>query len=122
MRYARDSLGVNVLFSDANLNQLASIMTKIGQDIGGSSDLILKVDTDEFLVIHDNTTNTLTTSFSDYLSGFARNENHPLRLVDSSRVGYLQLAMASEKVCEKDIHYTPDKYPLTPVKFLGTHD
>ena len=97
-------------------------MTKIGQDIGGSSDLILKVDTDEFLVIHDNTTNTLTTSFSDYLSGFARNENHPLRLVDNSRVGYLQLAMPSEKVCEKDIHSTPDKFPLTPVHFLGTHD
>ena len=119
LRYARDSLGVNVLFTDANLNQLESIMTKIGKDIGGSSDLILKVDTDEFLAIHDNSTNTLTTSISDYLSGFAKNEMHPLRLVDNSRVGYIQDAMPLEKVCQKDIYSTPDKFPLNPVRFIG---
>ena len=44
LRYARDSLGVNVLFTDVNLNQLESITTKIGKDICGSSDLILKMD------------------------------------------------------------------------------
>jgi len=85
-----------VLFTDANLNQLESIMTKIAKDIGGSSsdDLILvKVDMDEFLAIHDNSTNKLTTSISDYLSGFAKNEKHPLRLVDNSKVGYIQEAM-----------------------------
>ena len=119
LRYARDSLGVNVLFTDANLNQLESIMTKIGKDIGGSSDLILKVDTDEFLAIHDNSTNKLTTSISDYLSGFAKNEKHPLRLVDNSRVGYIQDAMPLEKVCQKDIYSTPDKFPLNPVRFIG---
>ena len=108
-----------MLFTDANLNQLESIMTKIGKDIGGSSDLILKVDTDEFLAIHDNSTNTLTTSISDYLSGFAKNEMHPLRLVDNSRVGYIQAAMPLEKVCQKDIYSTPDKFPLRPVGFIG---
>ena len=82
-----------MLFTDANLNQLESIMTKIAKNIGGSSDLILKVDTDEFLAIHDNSTNKLTTSISDYLSGFAKNEKHPLRLVDNSKVGYIQEAM-----------------------------
>lgn len=119
LRYARDSLGVNVLFTDANLNQLESIMTKIGKDIGGSSDLILKLDTDKFLAIHDNSTNTLTTSISDYLSGFAKNEMHPLCLVDNSRVGYIQAAMPLEEVCQKDIYSTPDKFPLRPVEFIG---
>ena len=52
LRYARDILGVNVLFSDANLNQLESIMTDIGAKISGSSDFILKVDIDEFLTVY----------------------------------------------------------------------
>ena len=108
-----------MLFTDANLNQLESIMTKIGRDIGGSSDLILKVDTDEFLTVHDNSTNTLTASLSDYLSGFAKNEKHPLRLVDNSRVGYKQSSMPSKEVCKKDIYSTPEQFSLGPIHFAG---
>ena len=119
LRYARDSLGANVLFTDANLNQITSIMTKIGRDIGGSSDLILKVDTDEFLTVHDDSTNTLTASLSDYLSGFAKNEKHPLRLVDNSRVGYKQSSMPSKEVCKKDIYSTPEQFSLGPIEFVG---
>jgi len=115
LRYARDSLGANVLFSDANLNQLESIMTKIGKDIGGSSDLIMKVDTDEFLAVHDESTNTLTTSISDYLSGFAKNQKHPLHLAHNSRVGYIQRSMSLEEVCKKNIYSTPEKFPLDEV-------
>ena len=108
-----------MLFTDANLNQLGSIMTKIGRDIGGSSDLILKVDTDEFLTVHDNSTNTLTASLSDYLSGFAKNEKHPLRLVDNSKVGYTQKSMPSKEVCKKDIYSTPEQFSLGPIHFAG---
>jgi len=79
-------------------------MTMIGDDIGDSSDLIMKVDTDEFMAVHDNSTNTLTTSISDYLSGFAKKEKHPLHQVGDSRVGYIQSIMALENVCKKNIH------------------
>ena len=121
LRYARDTLGVNVLFSDANLNQLAQIMTDIGVNIGGSSDVIIKMDTDEYLVVHDNRTNTLSsTSISDYLSGFANDKNHPLRLQGNSKVRYIQNSIPSEKVCQDDIHALPDKFPLRPIVLADT--
>jgi len=104
------------MFSDANLNQLEQIMTDIGVNIGGSSDVIIKMDTDEYLFVHDNRTNTLaSTLISDYLSGFANDENHPLRLQGNARVQYVQGSVASEKVCKDDIHALPDKFPLGPI-------
>jgi len=127
LRYARDNLGVNVLFSEANLNEVESIMTKIAKDIGGSSDLIMKVDTDEFLAFYDNSTNTLTTSISNYLSGFSKNKMHPLHLVGNSRLGYIQDTMPLEEVCKKNTHSTPDNFPLNEVTrsaagFKAVHD
>eukprot|EP00957_Ditylum_brightwellii_P208925 15359552-Ditylum_brightwellii.AAC.1 len=42
LRYARDVLGANVLFSDTNLNEVEALLTEIGRKISGSSDFILK--------------------------------------------------------------------------------
>jgi len=115
LRYARDILGANVLFSNANLNELESLLTDIGQKVSGSSDFILKVDTDEFLTVHDGNGNSDATASGvlEYLSGFAQNETHPLRLLPgNARVGHEQKSIPSESVCEKDIHSTPDNFPL----------
>ena len=112
LRYARDSLGVNVLFSDANLNQLEGAMTKIGKEIAGASDYIMKFDTDEFLVVYDENTQTLTTSVSDYLAKFKLASG-------DSRVGYVQNSIPSREVCSKDVHSTPEKFPLIGFDFIG---
>jgi len=120
LRYARDILGANVIFSDANLNQLGDIIESIAKDISGSSDLIMKMDTDEFLVLHDSSTNSFTASFPSFLSGFANNQEHPLRLNGDSRIGYVQNSVPSEEVCKKNIYSTPEKFGLDDLHFIGT--
>lgn len=55
LRHARDHWGVNVVFSTADLNQLAAEMSSIGELIQGSSDLMMKMDTDEFIVVNHPT-------------------------------------------------------------------
>merc|ERR1711862_572724 len=67
LRYARDILGANVLFSDADLNELEGVLTLIGKHVSGSSDFIIKMDTDEFLTVYDPVNKNLTTSISTYL-------------------------------------------------------
>ena len=42
LRFARDTLGANVLFSTANLKELERLLSQIGNDVGPSSDFILK--------------------------------------------------------------------------------
>jgi len=108
-----------VLFSNANLNELESLLTDIGQKVSGSSDFIMKVDTDEFLTVHDGNGKSDATASRviEYLSGFAQNETHPLRLLPgNARVGYVQGSIPSESVCEKDIHSTPDNFPLGKIQ------
>lgn len=112
LRFARDLLGANVIFTKTNLNQLESVMTSIAKDIAGASDYIIKMDTDEFLVVYNETTNTLTTSISDFLVG-------GLTLDGDSRVGYIQHSMPSKDVCRKDIYSTPEKFPLGEIQFIG---
>ena len=69
LRYARDSLGVNVLFTDVNLNQLESITTKIGKDICGSSDLILKMDIEVVFTRGVSLSHSMNTcTFSHFIS------------------------------------------------------
>lgn len=50
LKQARDELGVNVIFSKAGLNDLDKYLSQLGRDLGPSSDVILKMDSDEFLV------------------------------------------------------------------------
>jgi hypothetical protein len=52
LRHARDHWGTNVIFCTADLNYLASEMSSIGEQIQGSSDLTMKLDTDEFFVVN----------------------------------------------------------------------
>lgn len=120
LRYARDILGTNVIFSDANLNEMTAIMTDVAKNIAGSSDLIIKMDTDEFLVVYDNSTNSLTTSIPSLLSGFVEDGKHSLRLTGHSRVGYIQSSIPSEDVCKENVYSTPDKFPLADFSFIGT--
>jgi len=94
------------------------LLTKIGKQIAGSSDVIIKMDTDELLTVYDKSSNMLSPNFiKGYLSGFVGNEIHPLRLNGNSRVGYLQTGHATEDVCRDNLHPPLDQYRLGDVVF-----
>lgn len=119
LRYARDILGANVLFSKANLNEMEYYLTIIAKNISGSSDLIIKMDTDEFLVVYDDRTNSLIPDVPSFLSGFANDPKHPLHISGDSRFGYLQHSIPSEEICKQNIYSTPDKFLLGDISFIG---
>jgi len=124
LRYARDTLGANVLFSTANLNELRLMLGQIGNDIGPSSDFILKVDTDEFLQVYNNEEGALSTSLvHDYLKGFATNSAHALRRTGGNygnfHVGYAQGSFPSREVCANGtVDASVTAFPLRQVQEL----
>ena len=118
LRYARDILGANVLFTNTNLVGMGRLLTNIGKQIAGSSDMIIKMDTDELLTVYDKSSNMLSpNTIEGYLSGFVGNETHPLRLNGNSRVGYVQGGFTKEEVCRDDLYPSLDKYFLGDVGF-----
>ncbi len=118
LRYARDILGANVLFTNTNLVGMERLLTNIGKQIAGSSDIIIKMDTDELLTVYDKSSNMLSpNSIKGYLSGFVGNETHPLRLNGNSRVGFVQVGNAAEEVCRDDLYPSLDQYHLGDVGF-----
>jgi len=114
LRYARVILGVNVIFSDANLNELESIMSQIGKEIGGSSDYIIKVDTDEFLQVYDKETKSLKSShMSQYLKELSISSS------ESTYLGYVQSSYPSRVACSKvveDSSVSTIDFPLDEVR------
>lgn len=116
MRYARDVLGANVLFSNIDLNQLEALMTNIASDISRSSNFIIKMGTDEFLAVYNLDTKLLTTSISAYLSKFTTNEINDLYWVNDTRVSYAQVLFISRDICDKNIYSTLEKILLLNVE------
>ena len=94
--HARDILGENVLFSDADLNQLASLMIDIGNHVSGSSDFIIKINTDEFITFYDLQNKHLTTSISSYLEQFTINEIRDLHRSGDTKVSFIQVSFPSK--------------------------
>ncbi|CAJ1934919.1 unnamed protein product [Cylindrotheca closterium] len=116
LHYARDILGANVIFTDANLNKLSILLTALGKQIAGSSDYVMKMDTDEFLAVYDDGSNSLKTSVSDYLFNFTVHGND---MAGQARVGYLQASLPSKEICQEDINSSPESFPLGPIRFAG---
>jgi len=114
LRYARDTLGANVIFSNANLNELENVMTDIGEALSGSADFIMKMDTDEYLTVYDKSTNMMKTSVRSYLADFASNPTHPLH-EDNLVVGYFQNSIPNKEVCAKNIYATPENFAVGAV-------
>ena len=59
---ARDEWGANVVFTKANLNRLARLIDSVFKFAAPSSDIMLKVDTDEFLTMWTNSTSCKSAS------------------------------------------------------------
>lgn len=49
---ARDQWGVNVIFSPSNLNELQVDLQFVGRAVAKAADVVIKMDTDEFLALH----------------------------------------------------------------------
>lgn len=117
LRSARDLYGANVLFLDIDLNQLTSVMTKIGAEVSGSSDFILKVDTDEFLVVFNSSGLTADIGVKKYLKDFGLDAGHPLRQLigQHGTVSYEQGSISDRDVCaEKGLNARPYEFQLDP--------
>lgn len=125
LRYARDILRANVIFSAANLNQLETIIQDLAANIAGSSDLIVKIDTDEFIGVYDEVSGELKPNLQEYLKGFAANSTHPLRRETTSfnqRVGYLQGSIPDKDVCMKDMYASVSEFRLAKILEISDAD
>lgn len=132
LAHVRDQYGVNVVFSTANLNELAMQLSRLGREISKSSDFVIKMDTDEFLVANTNdptcqhgSSNNGTVSGTDCtLSPFSVRETiqklkqaaHGNRL----RIGYTQNSAPNFKACNNDsTEHDLATFPLRPVRAAG---
>ena len=106
-----------MLFSHAKLNELTDIMTNIGNNLSGSSDYILKMDTDEFLMVSHEETNELKPSLvKKYLSNFRNNTSHPLSYNKEDPnmcVRFVQDSQPSKDLCDKNSKPRADMFPLS---------
>uniref|UniRef100_A0A7S4ENK5 Uncharacterized protein n=1 Tax=Pseudo-nitzschia australis TaxID=44445 RepID=A0A7S4ENK5_9STRA len=118
LRYARDILGANVIFSNLELNEISVLMNEIANNIAGSSDFIMKVDTDEYVFVGNHIDQPIKTAVSGYLSGYATDKNHPLQQLRQQKgtliVRYLLESVPSEEVCNNNHYAPPEMFPLQP--------
>ena len=124
---ARDDWGANVVFTKANLNQLNDLVDVVFGDIAASSDIMMKVDTDEFLAVmkSDPSCRSGSTSSSDCtLSpyGVAEYINSNEFVLDGRlmKVGFRSGSVPSREACSSN----NDRRAIEAVPMLtytGTH-
>lgn len=108
---------MNVLFSDVNLNALEKLMTRIGLMISGSSDYIIKMDTDEYLAVYDEQSRTLKSSLAkQYLRQLMTNVSKPVDPKMCTR--FLQWTSPSKDLCNNDADAAPYLFPLKEIEVL----
>eukprot|EP00536_Pseudo-nitzschia_multiseries_P012904 jgi/Psemu1/244951/estExt_Genewise1.C_5170001 len=140
LKYSRDVLGVNVIFSKANLNTVQNVFNEMANNFAGSADFALKVDTDEYLFVPDqgklqapSEPQPLLEAFAGYVSGFRTNNDHPIRQLQRKvaeatvsdrkyheltniRVRYKISTIPSRSVCQKDVYSPLEDFHLTLIE------
>ena len=113
LAHVRDHYGVNVIFSSATLQNVVGQLTEIGRNAGKSCDIMMKMDTDEFLVAGKGTPNcenvsSLSPSRADCsVSPYAVKQT--LKTIGPSingerlTVGFHLLAVPTAEVCDSPI-------------------
>ena len=113
LAHVRDHYGVNVIFSSATLKNVVGQLTEIGRNAGKSCDIMMKMDTDEFLVAGKGTptcenVSTLSPSRTDCsVSPYAVKQT--LKTIGPSingerlMVGFHLLAVPTAEVCDSPI-------------------
>jgi len=109
LAHVRDHHGVNVVFSTATLSSIEAQLTKIGRNVSKSCDLMMKMDTDEFLVASKGTPNCENVSglslsrINCFVSPYAVNQ--ALKTIRSSMfgerllVGFQSRAIPTAEIC-----------------------
>lgn len=97
LSYAKTELGVNVLHSNASLNNITDEVNAIMWNLRNTADFLIKLDTDEFLALHDHTypyvvMNRSVRSHLDQLPLHGR----------KLKVGWVSIALPSEVSCAHD--------------------
>ena len=107
---ARDEWGANVVFSKANLNTIMDLLDTVFRILVPSSDMLLKMDTDEFLTMSKNSTackSTSTESADCTLSPYGVVEylNSEELVLDGRKlkIGYQAMSqIPSKEMCQRD--------------------
>lgn len=119
LRFARDHLGINVIYTPANLNELAEEMSRLAKSLDASSDFIVKMDVDEFLMLHNGNSDCLRannkkhneSSIDCSLSPYPVMEyldNHEANLGAYPYVKRLQLGYTSPSIYDGELCRSPD--------------
>ena len=125
----RDEFGANVIFTQANLNEIESEINLIMRKISLSSDLMIKLDTDEFITVLTNQS-ICPISTEHFVSKSDRKEFDcsldPFAVDDylnnvmqydgfQKKIGYISLSAADKSICEN----SPDDIYLFPLSILA---
>ncbi|KAL7527693.1 hypothetical protein ACHAWF_002271 [Thalassiosira exigua] len=96
----RNKYGLNVIFTPANLNELEDEMNVIAEEIRFSSDMIIKMDTDEYLAFKTSPDEPFSSPFvvSQYLSKYSNVE--PLLTGAPARIGYIAGSKPNLAICQ----------------------
>lgn len=112
--FARDNLGVNVIFTPANLNQLAGELSLVGRGVAGSADVIMKMDADEYLAFYEDDQKcrdpgaivNASCPLSPYAaSSFLRNHKNHLATIGKDlapKIGALSMGYSSFSVPDRE--------------------
>jgi hypothetical protein len=110
--YARDHLGVNVMVTPANLNELEKELTDVASVVRGASDFIIKMDPDEFLTLNTNSSDCRSGSFltkdvdctlSPYaLQEYLSDANNLASIADGQRlrIGFNAASAPNRELCD----------------------
>jgi hypothetical protein len=93
MKYAHDQLGVNVIFTPSNLEELPGDMNLVFGQLSKAADVLIKMDTDEFLALDTgNATCSNVKPLSDAAAGLEgeRSQQNDCRLSPYGLSEYLQ--------------------------------
>jgi len=134
---ARDRLGANVIFTPANLNELAGEMTNVAVSLAASSDFIIKMDADEYLTLHTgeegcrssgkDANNTDCTLSPFGLEEYLQNMDNLGSIADGSRlkIGYVSSTVPDRQLCEAGQGDDIGHYPMgavAPTDFKTVYD
>jgi hypothetical protein len=110
--YARDHLGVNVMFTPANLNELEKELTDVADVVRGASAFVIKMDPDEFLTLNTKSSDCRSGSFlmkdvdctlSPYaLQEYLSDANNLASIADGQklRIGFLAASPPNRELCD----------------------
>lgn len=128
LKMLRHRFGSNVIFTETSLNDIPKDLNAVAQSIAAASDLIIKMDADEFLTLFTNNTSCLYDESSngptdctlsphglqEYLRNHEKNLG-PLINGQALNIEYVQRSIQDRVVCQSNRKYEIGEYRFEPV-------